>query len=249
MILRRVIDHFRRQEWTAIFLDFVIVVFGVFVGLQVNNWNEAQAYEKEYQLALERLDSEISQNLMMLDELDRQIAASLSAVEGAVRALASCEDAEANRSAVNRGVSELAGTYGLALWQTALTELTESPNLLAQQSPAFRQQLSDARFQFNLATDLAKEGENYPADGRYVELPILGFGPRETVSFNYLGMQFSKSRRSFILKSSVSEACKTEGLDKAFGAWERSQSNVPVFSRQVRRELSELRHLLGAERR
>lgn len=39
MILRRVIEHFRKQEWTAIFLDFVIVVVGVFVGLQVSNWN------------------------------------------------------------------------------------------------------------------------------------------------------------------------------------------------------------------
>jgi len=42
MILRRVIEHFRKQEWTAIFLDFVIVVAGVFVGLQVNNWNAAR---------------------------------------------------------------------------------------------------------------------------------------------------------------------------------------------------------------
>ena len=39
MILRRVIAHVRKQEWTAIALDFVIVVFGVFFGIQVSNWN------------------------------------------------------------------------------------------------------------------------------------------------------------------------------------------------------------------
>lgn len=39
MILRRVIGHFRKQEWTAIAIDFVIVVAGVFVGLQVQEWN------------------------------------------------------------------------------------------------------------------------------------------------------------------------------------------------------------------
>ena len=39
MILRRVIAHFRRQEWTAIALDFVIVVVGVFIGIQVSNLN------------------------------------------------------------------------------------------------------------------------------------------------------------------------------------------------------------------
>ena len=42
MILRRVIAHFRKQEWTAIALDFLIVVVGVFVGIQVSNWNAAR---------------------------------------------------------------------------------------------------------------------------------------------------------------------------------------------------------------
>jgi hypothetical protein len=43
LILRRIVLHFRKQEWTAIALDFVIVVVGVFIGIQVANWNEAQA--------------------------------------------------------------------------------------------------------------------------------------------------------------------------------------------------------------
>ncbi len=58
MILRRVIAHFRKQEWTAIFLDFVIVVVGVFVGLQVNNWNEAQRERVEERVLLGRLHME-----------------------------------------------------------------------------------------------------------------------------------------------------------------------------------------------
>ncbi len=54
MILRRVIAHFRKQEWTAIALDFLIVVVGVFVGLQVNNWNAARAFKtKETELLVE----------------------------------------------------------------------------------------------------------------------------------------------------------------------------------------------------
>ena len=39
MILRRVIEHVRKQEWTAILIDLVIVVVGVFIGIQVSNWN------------------------------------------------------------------------------------------------------------------------------------------------------------------------------------------------------------------
>jgi hypothetical protein len=39
MILRRVVEHLKQQHWTAAFLDFAIVVVGVFVGLQAQDWN------------------------------------------------------------------------------------------------------------------------------------------------------------------------------------------------------------------
>mgnify|MGYP003541639920 CR=1 FL=1 len=38
MILRRVIEHVKDQNWFAVGIDFVIVVAGVFVGLQVQDW-------------------------------------------------------------------------------------------------------------------------------------------------------------------------------------------------------------------
>lgn len=55
MLLRRVIEHVRAQNWTAVVIDFVIVVVGVFVGLQAQQWAENQAdrkRESEYLLAL-----------------------------------------------------------------------------------------------------------------------------------------------------------------------------------------------------
>ena len=35
MILRRVIEHVKPQNWTAVALDFLIEVTGVFIGIQV----------------------------------------------------------------------------------------------------------------------------------------------------------------------------------------------------------------------
>ncbi len=60
MILRRVINHFKNQEWTAIFLDFLIVVVGVFVGLQVSNWNEAREDRARGDEYLERLYADLT---------------------------------------------------------------------------------------------------------------------------------------------------------------------------------------------
>jgi hypothetical protein len=42
MILRSIIERLRGQQWTAIAIEFVIVVLGVFVGIEVSNWNAAR---------------------------------------------------------------------------------------------------------------------------------------------------------------------------------------------------------------
>jgi hypothetical protein len=42
MILRRITEHVKAQNWFAVAIDFVIVVIGVFIGIQVSNWNEAR---------------------------------------------------------------------------------------------------------------------------------------------------------------------------------------------------------------
>jgi hypothetical protein len=53
MLLRRVIEHVRTQNWTAIGIDFLIVVVGVFIGIQVSNWNEAVRMDREFRRALD----------------------------------------------------------------------------------------------------------------------------------------------------------------------------------------------------
>jgi hypothetical protein len=60
LLLRRVISHFRKQEWTAIAIDFLIVVIGVFVATQVASWNEARKGRDMEQQYLMRLHQEVS---------------------------------------------------------------------------------------------------------------------------------------------------------------------------------------------
>lgn len=59
MILRRVIQHVKKQEWTAIGIDFVIVVIGVFVGIQVSNWNAERETNKKAEVFSERLKRDV----------------------------------------------------------------------------------------------------------------------------------------------------------------------------------------------
>lgn len=51
MLRRRILDRLRKQEWVAFGIDFVIVVVGVFLGIQVANLNQARIdakLEREY---------------------------------------------------------------------------------------------------------------------------------------------------------------------------------------------------------
>ncbi|MEM7006981.1 MAG: hypothetical protein AAF498_13975, partial [Pseudomonadota bacterium] len=43
MIFRRIKAHIEKENWFAVGIDFFIVVIGVFIGLQVANWNEWRA--------------------------------------------------------------------------------------------------------------------------------------------------------------------------------------------------------------
>lgn len=67
MILRRVIMHVRNQEWTAIAIDFAIVVLGVFVGIEVSNWNASLADRSNEMLYLGYLSKDLQDDI---DELD-----------------------------------------------------------------------------------------------------------------------------------------------------------------------------------
>ncbi|GJL91340.1 hypothetical protein [Hyphococcus sp.] len=79
MILRRVIAHFRKQEWTAIGLDFLIVVVGVFIGIQVANWNETVNDRQREEAVLRAMIEDIDATSTYLQErLDINIDGSKS---------------------------------------------------------------------------------------------------------------------------------------------------------------------------
>ena len=62
MILRRMAQALRKQDWIAVLLEILIVVVGIFIGLQVNEWNEDRKAKGEEVAYLERIidDFEIS---------------------------------------------------------------------------------------------------------------------------------------------------------------------------------------------
>ena len=70
MILRRLTESLKQQNWTAIAIEFVLLVAGVFLGIQVANWNATQqehALEAEFIARLQRdfrtIDGRLANNV------------------------------------------------------------------------------------------------------------------------------------------------------------------------------------------
>ncbi len=59
MILRRLSQSLREQNWTAIWIEFVLLVAGVFLGIQVANWNEDRQTDAKAADFAERLKSDL----------------------------------------------------------------------------------------------------------------------------------------------------------------------------------------------
>jgi len=58
-LARRSIENLRRQDWTAVAIELVVVVLGVFLGVQASNWNAEREKSEKAAVFTERLKSDL----------------------------------------------------------------------------------------------------------------------------------------------------------------------------------------------
>jgi len=63
MLLRRMTQHVKDQNWFAVVIDFLIVVLGVLVATQVSNWNSAREFKGHERVLLRELRVEAVRNI------------------------------------------------------------------------------------------------------------------------------------------------------------------------------------------
>ena len=67
MLLRRVIEHVRAQNWTAVAIDFVIVVVGILLALQISEWSQARQDRVRERAYLARMAAELQQSFQDIE--------------------------------------------------------------------------------------------------------------------------------------------------------------------------------------
>lgn len=74
MILNRIASGIKNQDWFVVVIEIFIVVIGIYIGLQVDDWNKARQDRVEEQAYLERLyqdlDATIGEIQKEIEELE-----------------------------------------------------------------------------------------------------------------------------------------------------------------------------------
>ena len=81
MIFRRLAQQLREQNWTAIFIEFVLLVLGVFLGIQAANWNEDRVERELVRGHLSEIAADLRRHNDLSADLDSSAKMRISAVD------------------------------------------------------------------------------------------------------------------------------------------------------------------------
>ncbi|WP_297800498.1 hypothetical protein [Arenimonas sp. GDDSR-1] len=81
MILRRLSQSLKEQNWMAIGIEFVLLVVGVYLGIQVANWKEARVERELVRGHLTEIAQDLRMHLAIRDELEDSAKLRIAAVD------------------------------------------------------------------------------------------------------------------------------------------------------------------------
>ncbi len=174
MLLRRVIEHVKAQNWTAVGIDFAIVVIGVFIGIQVANWNDDRREEATRQQVHQRLLQDFALIEARSDnavDYVEQLMTSLVVLQQAIeRGNAETAEHEQIKFALERGysyptISQRSGTY-IELLSSGRLDLIANDEIRAALSE-YDRQVQQSRFNESQINEFMSDNVSLVLFGQY----------------------------------------------------------------------------------
>ncbi|KXI26923.1 hypothetical protein [Paraglaciecola hydrolytica] len=141
MLLRSVTKHLKDQNWFAIWIDFLIVVVGVFIGIQVSNWNNGQKAALQEQLILKQLHTQFD---VFIEETESALVAQKKSQNASNQLLSIIrENAEPKDTETFKQIlQQVNSLWWTSRVPTTLIELVNAGRLYELKSPILRELLT-----------------------------------------------------------------------------------------------------------
>lgn len=234
MRLRSISKNLNDQNWLAVLLDFFIVVMGVFIGIQLGNWNDTRQTRTAFAEASSNLEAEHQANLKTVDAFIETVEARKKLVREAIAALRECRSGDEAIEQVLQGANAARGTATLRLRQTALSTITSDDDYLTLLDKQERERLKEFQRRLGQAQSTLNWLEERPFENHIEDSPYVDYG--ELISLPGVdGVRI----RNLTIDASMDDVCRDKTFSKPFYLWERTATFQSLRARQVRTWLSE----------
>lgn len=154
MILRRLSQSLKEQNWMAIAIEFVLLVAGVFLGIQAQQWSSERAERRLEHVYLTRVLSDIDVSIET-NELNAARLTEYSDEESfVVDSLRRCSLPEARRDFFADGLSDLGKVGPSVFVLSTVDEMLSAGKFSIIRNPEIRDALNglarDAKYQNNI---------------------------------------------------------------------------------------------------
>ncbi len=234
MRLRHITKNVRDQNWLAVVLDFFIVVAGVFIGIQLGNWNDGRQAKKALLDAETRFAAENSANIEAVETFLDGIGLRLDATRHAIEALKNCKGNAQSEAAVITGVNAIRGTPGLKIRATSLKSITGNDDFLSLMKPENREHLKEFERILDQTQDTLDWLEDRPFEKHIEDQDHIRFG-------NPVALPNSDDLfiRPIQFSAPIETICQNRAFLDAFYLWERTGTFQTLRARQFKEQLNQ----------
>jgi len=197
MILRRLIQHLQQQQWTAIGIELVIVVLGVFIGIQAQQWQQGWEDRRLERVYLERILADIA---LSIETNELNIARLEGYSDGQALVVASlrrCELPKDKQDAFADGISDIAKVGPSVFVLSTMDEMLSAGQFSLIRNPDMRDVLNglarDSKYQANIFTTIHAQlgAATVTTSQRTLRIYADHRGPLDPVTWNEMDIDFA----------------------------------------------------------
>jgi len=143
MLFRRISLHLHQQNWTAVFIDFIIVVVGVFVGIQVQTAYQDRSEQKLINGYLYKMHEEISASIRGTEATKQFVQTNLENLQIVTSSMAKCKLTKSNNNKFANGLFHAGKIIPAQFVDNTLQELRSSGRSLLLRNQALTNAITE----------------------------------------------------------------------------------------------------------
>ena len=141
MILARIAKALRKQDWTVVSIEIVVVVLGIFIGLRVDDWNEARKHRVEEARYIAQIIEDLEAMRVDIVAETETRKRRIDAMMRALDAVATCSDTAEARADLEFTFAIYQVANSINILDATYEEMRRSGALARISEPAVKQRL------------------------------------------------------------------------------------------------------------